>query len=88
MLLPLRSPFIPTAHAGRAGRPSGMVRNKRHAGPLDRGLCGLPFGLHIKGDRARASPAINAQKPPSAFLELFEETSNLRLQQCYPVERY
>lgn len=75
--LPLCSPSIPTGHAGRAGRPSGMVWNKRHAGPLDRGLCGLPPGLHVKGEHAAAFPEADAHKSPFASSELPEETSNL-----------
>ena len=55
---------IPAGHAGRVGGPSGMVWNKRHAGPLDRGLRGLPPGLHVKGNRAVAFPTVSARRPP------------------------
>lgn len=77
--LPLCSPSVPTGHAGRAGRPSGMVRNKRHAGPLDRGLRGLPSGLRVKGDHAAAFPEADSHKSPSASSELPEGTSTLGL---------
>lgn len=46
--------FISPGHAGCVGRPPRVVRNQRHAGPLDWGLCRLSPGLHIKGDKTLA----------------------------------
>lgn len=62
-----------------------MVRNKRHAGPLDWGLCWLPPGLHFKGDKTLAQHSC----PPVAFVfcnSLNTQQLCTRPQHC-PAER-
>lgn len=83
-----RPSVVSTGHEGCTGRPSRVVWDKRHASPLDRGLCGLPPGLRTEGDDAVAYPAGHAQHTPLHFGTLNSSLSILNsTPAALPVER-